>query len=354
MLEKADKNTRSHLAADRRPDVHDSMLPLLVLGASAAWAPAHSAARGWRASQPLLSADLPRTPKAMVDQLRDAVQSALSSRCSRMRVSLPPGFDYGIESQRKGTPVSSKIDRSDRELARLFVEMFQGTGLVPTVCFPSSAAAADARKLWGDIEARVVALDPESAGTAAPAKQPRPWSKAQRASSGGGGFGAAKPASGARVQKAVAAVPASAEVVLVVAPGGPGCEAVRSFCEENGADRLVVLLNARSLEEEADPAVAAAAGVGTAGEEQREYVDGEFANVYAFVTDPAGKSEDAPAVLFKRSAAEEWSLVSKPKVGPPRELLASDERPSAEAMRAALDASAAGGLLGAISSALGG
>ena len=102
------------------------------------------------------------------------------------------------------------------------------------------------------------------------------------------------------------------------------------------------------------PAFAAAAGVGTAGEEQREYVDGEFANVYAFVTDPAGKSEDAPAVLFKRSAAEEWSLVSKPKVGPPRELLASDERPSAEAMRAALDASAAGGLLGAISSALGG
>eukprot|EP00967_Tisochrysis_lutea_P091474 scaffold131350_cov30-Tisochrysis_lutea.AAC.1 len=303
--------------------------------------------------------DLPRTPKAMVDQLREAVQTALSARQSRMRVMLPPGFDYGIESQRKGKQVSNKIVRSDRELARLFVEMFQGTGLVPTVCFSNVDDASAATKLWGDIEARTMALDPGAAqGSVKPAKGPNP-TRAQSRGAGGGGFGTAAPSPKGKSKKPISKIPESAEVIFVVAPGPSQCEAVQSFCMAHGIDRLVVLLNARSLDEapmsvldDTTVQLASATGVGTAEVDQREYFDTEFVDVYAFLTDPAGKSTD-PAVLFKRSAAEPWSLVSKPKIGPPRQLLSSDKRPSIAVMRAAIDEKEGEGLLGALGSAFG-
>jgi len=302
--------------------------------------------------------DLPRTPKALVDQLRGAVQTALQSRQSRMRVSLPPGFDYGIESQRKGKPVSNPVVRSDRELARLFTEMFQGTGLVPTVCFPTVEDASAASKLWGDIEVRTVALDPGAVGggVVVAAKPVKPTGAKPRAA-GGGGFGAAPLPKGATKAPA-SKVPDGAEVVFVVSPGPAQCDAVERFCSQHGLDRLVVLLNPRSLEE-APPAdadektaeLAAATGAGLASEAQRAYFCAEFVDVYAFQTNPAGQTEE-PAVLFKRSAAEPWSFVSKPKIGPPRQLLWSDTRPSVAAMFAAIDAKKGEGLMGALGSLL--
>jgi hypothetical protein len=304
-------------------------------------------------------ADLPRTPKALVAQLRETVQGALQLRQSRMRVSLPPGFDYGIESQRKGKQVSSKIARSDRELARLFVEMFQGTGLVPTVCFCTVEDASAASRLWGDIEARVVALDPAAGrGGTGPAKPANP-TRAKPRGGGGGGFGAAAPSPGS-TPKAASSVPDSAEVVFVVSPGQPQCDAIQTFCSEHGLDRLVVLLNARCLEEpppgdadEAGSQLAMATGAGAATAEARAYFSAEFRDVYVFITDPAGKTT-APAVLFKRSLDQPWSLVSKPKIGPPRQLLQSADRPTVAAMRAAVQAKQRDGLLGAISGVFGG
>ena len=60
------------------------------------------------------------------------LQVALQERTSRMRIELPPGFDFGVEGDRekKGALTAKRVQRSDRELARLFVEMFHGTGLI--------------------------------------------------------------------------------------------------------------------------------------------------------------------------------------------------------------------------------
>lgn len=303
--------------------------------------------------------DLPRTPKALVAQLRETVQGALQLRQSRMRASLPPGFDYGIESQRKGKQISSKIARSDRELARLFVEMFQGTGLVPTVCFCTVEDTSAASRLWGDIEARLVALDPAAAAGGTRAVKPANPTRAKSRAGGGGGFGAAPALSGGSTWKPASEVPDGAEVVFVVAPGQSQCDAVQKFCTEHGLDRLVVLLNARCLEEpppedadEASTQLARATGTGTAAPKARAYFDAEFKDVYAFLTDPAGKTQD-PAVLFKRGVDQAWSLVSKPKVGPPRQLLQSADRPTIAAMRAAVQARQEEGLLDALGGVFG-
>jgi hypothetical protein len=273
-------------------------------------------------------------------------------------VSLPPGFDYGIESQRNGKQVSSKIARSDRELARLFVEMFQGTGLVPTVCFCTQEDTSAASRLWGDVEARLVALDPAAAEGGTRAVKPAKPTRAKSRAGGGGGFGAPAPSTGS-AQKPAAKVPDSAEVVFVVAPGQAQCDAVQKFCREHGLDRLVVLLNARCLEEpppedaeEASTQLASMTGTGTAAAEVRAYFNAEFKDVYAFLTDPAGKTQD-PAVLFKRAVDQPWSLVSKPKMGPPRQLLQSADRPTVAAMRAAVQAKQEESLLDAIGGVFG-
>ena len=64
---------------------------------------------------------------------------------SRMDVDLPLGADFGIEvgekRKRGGYVTAEDVARSDRELARLFVEMFDGTGLAPLVLFPDEAQA---------------------------------------------------------------------------------------------------------------------------------------------------------------------------------------------------------------------
>jgi len=191
------------------------------------------------------------------------------------------------------------------------------------------------------------------------AVKPANPTRAKSRAGGGGGFGAAPALSGGSTWKPASAVPDSAEVVFVVAPGQSQCDAVQKFCTEHGLDRLVVLLNARCLEEpppedadEASTQLARATGTGTAAPKARAYFDTEFKDVYAFLTDPAGKTQD-PAVLFKRGVDEPWSLVSKPKVGPPRQLLQSADRPTIAAMRAAVQAKQQEGLLDALGGVFG-
>ena len=128
-----------------------------VLGCGAARS-GHEAFR----SDVRMMASLPRNLKEMVEQLRGSVQNTLGSRLSRVSVEMPVGFEYGVEAQKAkrkgGTKVLTADDvvRSNRELARLFVGMFEGTGLAPLVLFKSAAEAAAAKKLWDapDLEAR--------------------------------------------------------------------------------------------------------------------------------------------------------------------------------------------------------
>ena len=166
-------------------------------------------------------AALPRDIKEVVNQMRASVQSALQARVSRIDVDLPIGAEFGVEqggeTRKRGAKLTSAdVARSDREVARLFVEMFEGTGLRPLVLFAEEKQAVRAKELWPGVDARIAVL-----GASKPkAEQPRKAAK-KRSGGGGGGFGApAGPSGGAPAPKQLTAVPPATEVLFVVRPEG--------------------------------------------------------------------------------------------------------------------------------------
>lgn len=304
------------------------------------------ASQGWaRRSAPLVAnAVLPRDIKEIINQLRGSVQAGLQARLSRIDVDLPIGADFGIESgekRRKGGMIGAEdVARSDRELARLFVEMFAGTGLKPLVVFSDEAQAKRAKELWPGVEARVAAL-----GGASPPSQPGKAKKASKKKSGGGGggFGAAAAPPTAAPSRGLSAVPPATEVLFAVRPGPAQLDAIREFSEASGMDRLVVLLNAR---------------IGTLPADYAPFAE-SFTNAYTFVTDPTGATAAAqkegggaadatPAVLW-RAYPDEWVVATKPKLGPPKQIASLSSRPSTETIDAAIEgARGSGGLLDAV------
>ncbi len=310
-----------------------------------------------------MMASLPRNLKEMVEQLRGSVQNTLGARLSRVSVEMPVGFEYGVEGQKAkrkgGTKVLTADDvvRSNRELARLFVGMFEGTGLAPLVLFKSGAEAAAAKKMWDapGLEARVQALVGESAAAAAVAAAAEASTAAASTRGGGGGFGGAAAGKGkgkgkrkggkgkaASSAPPLTRVPPGAEVVVAVAPGDRQLRALREFCEESGMDRLVVVLNARLDDESSRLA-----------EEEREFFseEGDFVTAFSFLTQPLGTSDKSAAtaggdpVVLWRAYPDEWVFARKPALGPPQVLLQGETRPSADAMREAIAEGKSGGLL---------
>ena len=289
---------------------------------------------------------LPRNIKEVVAQMKDAVQTALQNRISRIDVELPLGVELGIESEQKrkrGAKLSGEaVLQSDRELARVFLGMFEGTGLKPLVLFSEAALVEQANQKWlPEDGVRVLCLDPARAAGGATVKIKKPAS-----SKGfGGGGAAAKPKAKAKAKKGpvpLAAVPADAEVVFAVAPGPKQMAALQEFCENSGMDRLVILLNARLQSNVAVPAAT------------RDYFVGEFTQVYAFVTEPlaeraaevaGGGGGELPPVVLWRAFPGEFVLAKKPAIGAPTELLRSADRPSDDEMREAIAADSGGGVI---------
>jgi len=118
---------------------------------------------------------LPKDVKDAVSSCRAAVQKGLEDRLSRMDVEFPVGTKFGVEkgssSKKRGGKgrldsamtdddgakgiTTDVLDTSDRELARLFVEMFQPVGGDNIACVFSDDYLADmARNKWkGDVGA---------------------------------------------------------------------------------------------------------------------------------------------------------------------------------------------------------
>lgn len=309
---------------------------------------------------------LPRNLKEVVAQIRESTQGALSARKSRLSVEMPVGFEFGMEGEkakRKGGAKllsSADIERSNREFARLFVGMFEGTGLVPLILFPAANEAAAAKKLWDapGLEARVQALVPAGGGSyegggAAAAAPNVPKSSAAKAAGGGGGFGGgatarsgkkgrAKGGSAKQALRPLTRIPEGAEVVVAVAPLEAQLSVLRDYCDQSGMDKLVILLNPR-LDTAGEKSAASRAYFADGG-------DGGFETAYAFVTQPLGVESKAtpdgdPLVLW-RAYPGEWSLARKPTIGPPRALIVGEDRPSLAAMEEAVAAERSAGLLG--------
>lgn len=199
--------------------------------------------------------------------------------------------------------------------------MFEGTGIEPVVLFSDAAQVSTSKKLWREHRNRVFALYGDSSSEPPkPAKVARGKAAARSKGGGGGGFGAA-PSPQKEAPAGLSRVPSSAEVTFVVNPRSAQLAAVREFCEAHGDDRLVVLLNPRALRNgEAEPALC-------------DYFD-DFEPTFLFET--RAKQDEEPTVLW-RAFPGEYVLARKPKIGPPRELLNSESRPSAESLEAAIE-----------------
>ena len=75
-----------------------------------------------------MSVNYPVKTRNIISKLTASTQKALQARISRMEIELPPAVDYGVETTNKklyeAMSDADKIKRSNREVGRLFTEMF--------------------------------------------------------------------------------------------------------------------------------------------------------------------------------------------------------------------------------------
>lgn len=263
---------------------------------------------------------LPKDVKDAISKCRGAVQNALENRLSRMDVEMPVGANFGVEKKKSSSGRKSslasltdddsstegltmeKLDTSNRELARLFVEMFQPLGGQHiSAVFNDENVADEARKLWsGDlsVECNIVAID-----------------RKLKRSRGGlmGGKKKKKKAMGFASKMAEEleddgpsgpfVLPKDTEVALFVAPGPKELIAIERICNEVGMGTCVILLNARLSRVEK-----------YASDDARKLFEG-FEPVWFLGAAP---QENAPGCLMHRAYPGKWLLARKPKVGAPK------------------------------------
>ncbi|CAM9986338.1 unnamed protein product [Discosporangium mesarthrocarpum] len=279
------------------------------------------------------STPMPRNIKETVSFMRAAVQEGLRAQQSRMDVDLPFAARLGVEvdpSEEKG-PSADDIQKSDRELARLFVDMFDVIGDHVVVAFPTDAEASAAKKAWAKgapYRGKVVSMKPQKKkgpkikrGTGAVIG----FAAAVKKGREGGGVGGQDEAAGGIVSPGT-------EVLLVVAPKQAELSIVERLSRELGAGCLIVLLNSRLHQ------------ASFMGDEQRDFFLQEFQSV--FHLRPLGTETND---FVFRAYPKDWTVARKPKIGPPKVLLSKTDRPNLEEIRAAVkEGDEAAGIFGNI------
>lgn len=280
--------------------------------------------------------NLPRDVKEAVSKCRVATQQALQNRMSRMAIEFPVGTKFGVEKSKKtkatadGGPTKGVLDQSDRELARLFVEMFQpvgGENIV--VAFTEQGLADMAKKQWKDdagASSRVMAMNRRKGGGQKKKAKPK-------------GFAAKLDAELADSEDTGPfELPGGTEVALFVAPGPKELVVIEKICEKVGMGTLVVLLNARMSK------------IDNFGTETAEKLFTEdFEQVFCLAAAP---QEAAPDCLLYRSYPGNWVMARKPKVGQPKPMLTQDTKPTFDECQTAYDELEIGDLEKGVESAL--
>lgn len=232
----------------------------------------------------------------------------------------------------KGAPTQLTLDRSNRELARLFVEMFQpvgGDNIV--VSFVDNELADSAKTNWKNdagASCRVLAMNRRPGG----GKDAKKKKKRKKVLTSARGF-ASKMAkevgddenneSSSSSGRGPFQLPPNTEVALFVAPGPKELIIIDKICETVGMGTLVVLLNAR---------LDKITNFGTEATEEL-FRDG-FEPVFGLAAAP---QEEAPNCLLYRAYPEDWVLARKPSVGPPKTILSQSKKPSPEDCREAFE-----------------
>lgn len=270
----------------------------------------------------------PRDVKEAVSKCRAAVQQALQKRLSRMDIEMPVGTKFGVEKsgsknkkmvQNDGLPTLDQLQASDRELARIFVEMFQPLGGSHiSVVFNDADMAEMAKKMWkGDPSASSCVLSLGRPKTKTLTKQKKPMGFAAKLAaevedepSSGNSGGTFK-------------LPEGTELALFVAPGPKELLVIDKICQEVGMGTLVILLNAR---------LSSIENFGTDGAKSRFLND--FEPVFHLRAAP---QDEAPGCLIHRAYPSDWLLARKPKVGQPKVILTRKECPSRDQCREAFE-----------------
>jgi hypothetical protein len=289
---------------------------------------------------------LPKDVKDAVSKCRAAVQKGLENKMSRMEIEFPVGTKFGVEkanskSKKRGGKLASAmaeddgpnsgvtkdvLDTSDRELARLFVEMFQPLGGDHiSVVFSDGALADVAASNWkGDLgaECRVMSMN----------KGRRKKSAIKGMGMGGGkkkkkqGFAAKMNAEFSDENSGPFKLPDNCEVALFVAPNVKDLIKIQQICDDVGMGTLIILLNAR---------LDLVDNFGS--EETQEFYrgeDSEFENLFYLSIAP---QDAAPGCLMHRAYPSEWIVARKPKVGAPKTIATFSGRPTDDECRDAYD-----------------
>ena len=260
---------------------------------------------------------LPRDVKEAVTKCREATQAALQDRVSRMDIEFPVGTRFGIEKtttkKRKGQaigdnkPTWQDLIRSDRELARIFIEMFQpvgGENIV--VCFNDVETANEAKKQFNEdstAAAQIMSLDRRKSVKKVK-KAPNMGFAAKLAAEVEDDFDESGPFR----------LPTNTEVAVFVAPGPKELVIIERICESVGMGTLVILLNAR---------LASITNFGSASGEALFRKD--FKTVFSLC---AASQLAAPGCLLYCVYGSDWILARKPTVGQPQTLLVQETRPT--------------------------
>jgi hypothetical protein len=268
-----------------------------------------------------------------------------------MDIEMPVGTKFGVEKVAKqkgrivsddtdgGRPTMDQLQASDRELARLFVEMFQPLGGNHiSVVFNDGKLADVAKAKWhGDPSASscILSMNRRRTATAGAEKQKKkPMGFAAKLAAeieddgiGDGSSGSFK-------------LPEGTEVALFVAPGPKELIVIDKICHEVGMGTLVVLLNAR---------LSTIQNLGT--DKAKSLFLDEFEPVFHLRAAP---QQEAPGCLLHRSYPSDWLLARKPKVGLPKVLLAQTTCPTIEECREAYENNEVGDLEKGVERFLGG
>ena len=296
--------------------------------------------------------ELPRDVKEAVSACRQATQTALQNRLSRMDIEFPVGTDFGVEKKTKpkggrrrrqaqvadddvdgsggGAPTQLTLDRSNRELARLFVEMFQPVGSENiVVTFVDNELADVAKSSWKNdagAACRVLAMNRRPGGGGGSKKKKR-----KKVLTSARGFAAKLAAEVEDTNESSSdgsgrgpfQLPPKTEVALFVSPGPKELVVIDKICETVGMGTLVVLLNAR-LDK-----------IDNFGTEATEKLFKEdFEPVFSLAAAP---QEEAPNCLLYRAYPGDWVLARKPNVGRPKTILSKSDKPTKAECQKAFD-----------------
>ena len=276
-------------------------------------------------STPSSDTSFPRDVKEAVSKCRAAVQTALENRLSRMDIEMPVGAKFGVEKpsnknskQKKSEMMNDgssqskltyeSLQTSDRELARLFVEMFQPVGgnAISTV-FMDGLSASKASKTWKNevgAECQIHCITKSQLSSSGKKKKQTRGFAAKMAAELDESIG--KPFT----------LPPNCEVAIFVSPGPKELITIETIANEVGMGTLIILLNAR---------LASVSNYNTP--EAKKLFTEEFEPVFHLGAAP---QEYSPGCLVHRAYPNDWLLARKPKVGQPKVIAQQSNRFSNE------------------------